>query len=91
MDMNKKVKEILMEDPSVLQVHAFYVDKEQKFMSFDTVLDFSVKEPIRKEEELRKKLQPLFPDYEIRMTADRDFTLNRPEVRGEAEKEAERK
>ena len=88
MDMNNKVKEILMKDPSVLQVHAFYVDKDQKFMSFDTVLDFSVKEPIRKEEELRNKLQPLFPDYEIRMTADRDFTLNRPEVKGEVKKEA---
>ncbi len=90
-EMNKTVKASLMEDPAVLQVHAFYVDLEKKFMSFDAVVDFTVKNLEVKELELHKKIKELYPDYHIRMTFDKDFTLTPPTVEGDVEKEVKNK
>ena len=87
--MRDTITKTLMEDPEVLQIHAFYVDKEKKFMSFDVVLDFTVKEPVVKEVELRKKVLALYPDYDVAMLPDRDFTLTRADRKGEVEKEVE--
>lgn len=89
MTMRDTITKTLMEDPEVLQIHAFYVDKEKKFMSFDVVLDFTVKEPVVKEVELRKKVLALYPDYDVAMLPDRDFTLTRADRKGEVEKEVE--
>lgn len=90
MEMNRKVKDTLMKDPDVLQVHAFYVEQDKKFMSFDVVLDFNVKDQLAKEKAIRDKVHALFPDYEVEMVFDKDYTLSRPTVKGEAEKEADR-
>lgn len=90
MEMNRKVKDTLMKDPDVLQVHAFYVEQDKKFISFDVVLDFNVKDQLAKEKAIRDKVHALFPDYEVEMVFDKDYTLSRPTVKGEAEKEAER-
>lgn len=90
MEMNQKVKDILMKEPDVLQVHAFYVEQDKKFMSFDVVLDFNVKDQLAKEKTIRDKVHSLFPDYEVEMVFDKDYTLSRPAVKGEAEKEADR-
>lgn len=90
MEMNQKVKDILMKEPDVLQVHAFYVEQDKKFMSFDVVLDFNVKDQLAKEKTIRDKVHSLFPDYEVEMVFDKDYTLSRPTVKGEAEKEADR-
>lgn len=90
MEMNQKVKDILMKEPDVLQVHAFYVEQDKKFMSFDVVLDFNVKDQLAKEKAIRDKVHSLFPDYEVEMVFDKDYTLSRPTVKGEAEKEADR-
>lgn len=90
MEMNRKVKDTLMKEPDVLQVHAFYVEQDKKFMSFDVVLDFNVKDQLAKEKTIRDKVHSLFPDYEVEMVFDKDYTLSRPTVKGEAEKEADR-
>lgn len=90
MEMNRKVKDTLLKDPDVLQVHAFYVEQDKKFMSFDVVLDFNVKDQLAKEKAIRDKVHSLFPDYEVEMVFDKDYTLSRPAVKGEAEKEADR-
>lgn len=90
MAMNCRVKETLLADPDVLQVHAFYVDKARKFLSFDVVLDFNVKDQLLKEKVIRDTVHAMFPDYEIEMVFDKDYTLSRPTVKGEAEKEANR-
>ena len=79
MDMEKNVKETLLKDPDILQVHAFYVDEEKKFISFDVVVAFTVKEPYLKTGEIIKTVEGMYPGYEVRTTADRDFSLTKAE------------
>lgn len=90
MKMNQDVKGTLMKDHDVLQVHAFYVNKAKKFMSFDVVLDFNVKDQLMKEKKIRDTVHAMYPDYEVEMIFDKDYTLSRPKVKGEAEKEVDR-
>lgn len=75
--MRETVTKVLMEDPDILQIHAFYVDTAKKNMSFDAVMDFSVKTTLEKSQKLKKKLLEIYPDYDITVVADRDFTLKR--------------
>lgn len=75
--MRETVTKVLMEDPDILQIHAFYVDTTKKNMSFDAVMDFSVKTTFEKSQKLKKKLLEIYPDYDITVVADRDFTLKR--------------
>ena len=77
--MRETVIEKLMEDPDILQIHAFYADTTKKNMSFDAVMDFNVKNTLEKSHELKKKLLEIYPGYDITIVADRDFTLKRQE------------
>ena len=66
---------LCMED--ILQIHAFYVNKERKFMSFDVVFDFDCKDQYKVEQELRRILKEQYPDYRVEMLPDKDYTLSR--------------
>lgn len=61
----------------ILQIHAFYVNKERKFMSFDVVFDFDCKDQYAVEQELRRILKEQYPDYRVEMLPDKDYTLSR--------------
>ena len=61
----------------ILQIHAFYVNKERKFMSFDVVFDFDCKDQYAVEQELRRLLKEKYPDYRVEMLPDKDYTLSR--------------
>ena len=61
----------------ILQIHAFYVNKEKKFMSFDVVFDFDCKDQYAVEQELRQIIREKYPDYRVEMLPDKDYTLSR--------------
>lgn len=61
----------------ILQIHAFYVNKERKFMSFDVVFDFDCKDQYAVEQDLRRILKEQYPDYRVEMLPDKDYTLSR--------------
>lgn len=61
----------------ILQIHAFYVNKERKFMSFDVVFDFDCKDQYAVEQELRRIIKERYPDYRVEMLPDKDYTLSR--------------
>ena len=64
----------------ILQIHAFYVNKERKFMSFDVVFDFDCKDQYAVEQELRRIIHERYPDYRVEMLPDKDYTLSRTAV-----------
>jgi len=76
-NMRNAVTAKLLEDKDVLQIHAFYVDPIEKHMSFDAVLSFEVKETLLKTLELKKKVNELYPDFDVTVVPDRDFTLSK--------------
>lgn len=75
--MRNAIKATLLEDPDVLQIHAFFVDTKEKQMSFDAVISFDIKEPLPKILELKGKVRELYPDYDVTIVPDRDYTLSK--------------
>jgi cation diffusion facilitator family transporter len=71
--MYQEIRELFAEIPYILNFHAFHVDKEQKVIRFDVVVDFSVK----KFDQVRSTIQTLireqYPDYRLDLTIDLDY------------------
>ena len=78
-EMRKTLTDYVETKDDVLQIHAFYVDKERKYMSFDVVYDFKAKDEAALGEELKGILKAKYPDYRVELLPDRDFTLSRDE------------
>lgn len=72
-DIRADVEQAAREHPEILQVHGFYVDAEQKTVTFDLVIDFKAdREKVQAEmlEILRKK----HPDYQFFVVLDSDYS-----------------
>ncbi len=61
----------------ILQIHAFYVSKTRKFISFDVVFDFACKDPFALQARLTKMMEEKYPEYRVKMVVDKDYTLSR--------------
>ena len=72
----KKMKEfvegILDEFPTLLQMHGFYVDEEEKTISFDLVFSFEEIEATKKMEEIRKRVSEKYEGYRVFIILDAD-------------------
>ena len=78
-EMRQTMTDYALSFKDVLQVHAFYVDKEKKFMSFDVVYSFDADDEEEIASKIRKYAEEKYPGYECLTTPDRDFTLSRDE------------
>lgn len=78
-EMRQTMTDYAMSFKDVLQIHAFYVDKERKFMSFDVVYSFDADDEEAIASKIRKYAEEKYPGYECLTTPDRDFTLSRDE------------
>ena len=72
--MRDKLIRILKENPNVLQVHGFYVEKEKKAMRFDMVVSFNEKDRGKLYRDMLEKVREAFPDYQITAAMDTDFS-----------------
>ena len=73
-DARETVRKIVSEAEGARQMHAFYIDRVDKTMSFDVVLEFGVRSKRSLHDELMQKLRERYPDYHIRITVDHIFT-----------------
>lgn len=72
-EIRRKVQKIVMGHEWALQVHGFYLDKENKDMRFDVVMSFDVDHHDGLEH-LYKEICEAFPDYKITIAPDIDIT-----------------
>ena len=70
----EKVLRIVTEDPHVLQMHGFYLDREEKTLRFDIVVSFDAKDRRLVHREICEKVQKEFPDYTLQVAMDTDFS-----------------
>ena len=70
----KKVHEIVFSHEHVRQMHGFYLLKDQKSMRFDIVISFNAKDRRAVYHEVVADVQKSFPDYELQVAMDTDFT-----------------
>ena len=69
----KRVQEIVFAHEHVLQMHGFYLLKEQKTMRFDIVVSFEAKDRRAVYADVVSDVQKAFPDYELQVAMDTDF------------------
>ena len=72
--MRDKLIRILKENPNVLQVHGFYVEKEKKAMRFDMVVSFNETDRGKLSQDMLRKAREAFPDYHVTAAMDTDFS-----------------
>ena len=69
----KNVTKIVFSHKHVLQIHGFYMDRENKTMRFDIVISFDASDRNAVYEDVIKDVQAAYPDYSLQMAMDTDF------------------
>ncbi|MBR2289831.1 MAG: cation transporter [Clostridia bacterium] len=72
--MREKISKIVHSHKTVIQVHGFYVNKKEKTIHFDVIIDFSDKERDNTFKDIHDKIQKEYPDYELNITLDYDIS-----------------
>ena len=70
----EQVRKIVFAHEHVLQMHGFYLLKEQKAMRFDIVISFDAKDRREVYTSVIDDVRKAFPDYELQVAMDTDFT-----------------
>ena len=70
----KKVREIVFSHEYVKQIHGFYLTKDKNAMRFDVVISFDAPDRKAVYEEVVADVQKAFPDYELQVIMDTDFS-----------------
>jgi hypothetical protein len=70
----QQVEEIVFSHEYVRQMHGFYLLSDQKTMRFDIVISFDAKDRRTVYKEVVADVQKAFPDYELQVAMDTDFT-----------------
>ena len=73
-EAKKKAAAVVFSHEYVLQMHGFYLDKEEKTMRFDIVISFAARDRHAVHREVVKDLQKAFPDYQLGIAMDTDFS-----------------
>ena len=72
-ETQRKVLEIVRSVPHVLQMHGFYLLREEKAMRFDIVVSFDAKDRRAVYEQVVAEVRKAFPDYALQVAMDTDF------------------
>ena len=72
--MRETVERIVFAHPEVLQLHGFYVQKEEQLIRFDVIISFDAKDRQAVYEEIVREVQEAFPAYRLLVVMDMDFS-----------------
>ena len=70
----EKINDTAKKHAGVLGTHGVYFDDEKKTLSFDALVDFTVRDKPGLCEAIRKELEPLFPGYTIVINCDTNYS-----------------
>lgn len=73
-EAREKVSGIIKDVENVIQMHGFYIDKEEKTIRFDIVVSFDAKDRSEVYRETVEKVQKEFPGYTLQVAMDTDFS-----------------
>ena len=72
-EIKKTLGKIIKDYPHILQLHGFYVDKEDN-VYFDLIIDFEAKDKEKLKNEIVEKIKEKFPKYNYNVIIDSDIT-----------------
>ena len=73
-EIRNHINSIVHSYKSVLQMHGFYLNKEEKTIHFDIIIDYDESNKQAIYEEILKKVQEKYQDYKILITMDFDIS-----------------
>ena len=74
LEIRKDVQKIVFSHEGILQMHGFYVDIKEKTMSFDIIIDFSVKGRENLYKQIYDEVKGKYSDYNLTITLDVDVS-----------------
>ena len=74
MKIQKGIQDIVFSHKGILQMHGFYFDEEEKFISFDIIIDFKIKNREEVYSEIYEEVQNKYKDFKISITLDIDIS-----------------
>ncbi|MBE5905371.1 MAG: cation transporter [Lachnospiraceae bacterium] len=72
--MREKVSAFVLEEESVIQIHAFYVNEEKKTLRFDVVISLNEKNRTAVYQKVYDGVQKMYPEYSLQIAMDTDFS-----------------
>lgn len=71
--IRSRVTDIVMKHDGVLQMHGFFIDALKKYMSFDIILDWNIKDRDALYTEILNEVKAAYPDWNVHSTLDLDI------------------
>ena len=65
---------IISEHKEILQMHGFYVDEENKTISFDLIIDFKAESKENLKDEVVRQIKEKYPEYNYYVILDTDYS-----------------
>ena len=73
-DIKATVSKLPKKYKNIIQTHGFYVDIDNKTISFDTIFSFDELDPLKIVNEITTELKSKYPNYNFNIIIDQDFT-----------------
>ena len=70
----EEISKIVFSHEGILEMHGFYVDEEEKNISFDIIIDFKIKNREEVYKEIYEEVNSKYKDYKIDITLDIDMS-----------------
>ena len=72
--MRNKIIEIVHSFPGVINTHGVFIHFDEKIITFDILLDFTVKDKDRLRDKIVEALNKVYPEYKIEIKFDTDYS-----------------
>ena len=73
-NVRKDISKIVFSNKGIIQMHGFYIDLEEKVISFDIIIDFKIKNPEEIYRKIYDEVKTKYKDYKVEITLDIDVS-----------------
>ncbi|MCR5458566.1 MAG: cation diffusion facilitator family transporter [Acetatifactor sp.] len=72
--MREKIVQVSKGHEGVLNCHGIFIDLEEKFLSFDVTMDFSIQDKQKMSETIKKEVEEIYPGFMINVNCDTNYS-----------------
>ena len=73
-NVRKDISKIVFSNKGIIEMHGFYIDLEEKTISFDIIIDFKIKNPEEIYRKIYDEVKNKYKDYKVEITLDIDIS-----------------